>query len=175
MTKNSCSKCKKSKNVLEILVSKPFIFIQLYDACFASLLTFYRHMLGRLLISSPPSSENRPHPPSPALHEQCLYLPLHVSDHEGTLSQVMVITLSYNTKVFQDIFWICLSLQGLNKGLVLVASLWFYNYEETSKQLNKRNEFSRVLHDRWGDHMRDHIWTGGLPDLPWVYHLHVNK
>ena len=25
MTKNSCPKCKKSKNVLEILVSKPFI------------------------------------------------------------------------------------------------------------------------------------------------------
>ena len=25
MTKNSCLKCKKSKNVLEILVSKPFI------------------------------------------------------------------------------------------------------------------------------------------------------
>ena len=24
MTKNSCPKCKKSKNVLEILVSKPF-------------------------------------------------------------------------------------------------------------------------------------------------------
>ena len=120
-------------------------------------------MLGWLLISSPPSSENRPHPPpptppSPALHEQCPYLPLHVSDHEGSLTQVMVITLSYNTKVFQDIFWICLSLQGLNKILVLVVFLFgFNNYKETSKQSNKRNEFSLVLHDRWGDHMRDYM------------------
>ena len=70
----------------------------------------------------------------------------------------MVITLSYNTKVFQDIFWICLSLQGLNKSLVLVAFLFgFNNYKETSKQSNKRNEFSLVLHDRWGDHMRDYM------------------
>lgn len=94
-------------------------------------------MLGWLLISSPPSSDNRPHPPptppaSPALHEQCPYLPLHVSDHEGTLSQIMVITLSYNTKVFQDIFWICLSLQGLDKSVVLVAFFFgFDNYKET--------------------------------------------
>ena len=27
MTKNSCPKCKKSKNVLEILVSKPFLVL----------------------------------------------------------------------------------------------------------------------------------------------------
>ena len=44
---------------------------------------------------------------------------------------------------------LCLSLQGRNKSLVLVVFLvGFDNYKETSKQSNKRNEFSLVLHDR---------------------------
>ena len=62
---------------------------------------------------------------------------------------------------------LCLSLQGRNKSLVLVVFLvGFDNYKETSKQSNKRNEFSLVLHDRWGDHMRDYMdWRVTPPKL----------
>ena len=37
MTKTSCPKCKKSKNVLEILVSKPFIQNLCLASCFMSI------------------------------------------------------------------------------------------------------------------------------------------
>ena len=143
-------------------------------------------MLGWLLISSPPSSENRPHPPPPPplLQHYMSSVPIYPCMYRimKALSLKLWSLLSRTTqKFFKIYFGYVLAYKVLIKFLCLLC---FSLVLIITKKLQSSRTRGMNFHSfcmTGGVTICEIIWTGGLPHLsglpglPWVSHLHVNR